>query len=263
VPPDPSSRSALLAAFLAQIPPRRVPPELRRAANRQSGLWFLGLFGLMFGGLGLFFVWMFFPWNFPRDWQLRGAPVAPGRVLSSDRTNLSENRQRVYRYDFEFTPPAGAKTRGTCYTSGQRWSPGAAIGVRYLPDNPAVNCIDGARSSQASGAAAFVVIFPLVGAAAMTFGLVARRRRRFLLEEGRVGEARVAAVESTAMQINRQTVFRITLQGFTDSGRPVVVRKYDSAHVDLARERLASNQPVFVLYDPEHPDRVILPETLL
>ena len=265
MPPDAdvSARDALLAAFLADPPPRRVPPELKRAAGRQGPSWFFGGFGLLFGGFGLFFAWMFFPWNIYRGWQLADAPTAPGRITAVSATGLRENKQRVYRYDFDFSPPAGGRVEGTCYTTGQRWNAGAPVTVRYKPDDPAWCCIEGARTSVGSALSALVLLFPAIGGSLVAWVVLARRRLSFLLEHGQVGEARVTAVDATSTQINNQRVYRITLQRLEPAGSaPLAVRKYEPAQVALARERLASNQPVFVLYDPARPQRLLLAEAL-
>ena len=190
MPPDAdvSARDALLAAFLADPPPRRVPPELKRAAGRQGPSWFFGGFGLLFGGFGLFFAWMFFPWNIYRGWQLADAPTAPGRITAVSATGLRENKQRVYRYDFDFSPPAGGRVEGTCYTTGQRWNAGAPVTVRYKPDDPAWCCIEGARTSVGSALSALVLLFPAIGGSLVAWVVMARRRLSFLLEHGQVGQ---------------------------------------------------------------------------
>ncbi len=266
VPPEPASspRADLLASLLAAPPPRKVPPELLRAAGAQGPSVALALFGLIFGGFGLFFVWQFFPWALFVDWKLADAPVASGHVLSVDRTNWRINRQYVYRYGYEFQPPAGGRMRGECFTTGQRWSRGAIVPVRYRPEDPAVSCLDGARLSQGSAAVAFVILFPLIGIALMTWVAGGRRRVRALLKNGVVAEALVTGLEQTNVRINNQPLYRITLQR-TDPGStaPLLLRKYQPAQVALAQERFASKQPVFVLYDPAHPARALLPEAFL
>jgi len=260
---DESSRGDLLAAFLADTPPRRVPKALRRAVRRQSSSWALSIFGFLFGAFGLFFVVQFFPWNFYRDWQLRGAPTAPGRIVSVAPTKLRENKQRVYRYEFSFTPPSGVAVSGTCFTTGSGWPANARIAVRYRPENPALCCVDGARSSVGSGSAAIVLLFPAIGFGLAGWTVVSRRRRDFL-EHGELAEARVISLEATATRVNNQTVFRITLQRTDRPGTaPLVVHKYESAQVSLARERMESEQPLFMLLDPAHPKRLLLPEALL
>jgi hypothetical protein len=261
----PASRDEQLAALLASPPPRMVPREMLRAARRQTPSVALGIFGVVFGGMGLLFAWMFFPWNFYLDAQLAAADTATaaGQVLSADRTNLSINKQRVIRYEFSFPLPGGGKGRGTCFTTGQRWHGGEAARVLYRPGNPALCCLEGARLSEGSMGSLFVLVFPLVGGGLLAWMWTARRRVRALLERGSVAEARVTGVDPTSIQVNRQTVYRITLKcADLPGGGNIVLRKYVPAEVNFVRQRMATQQPVFVLYDPGNPRRALLPEAL-
>jgi hypothetical protein len=206
-----------------------------------------------------------FPWNFYRDWQLStpGTATAAGRVVSVRNTSLSINRRKVVRYDFTFKTATGANGGGICYTTGQQWSPNATVTVRYRPDDPAVACIFGARLSEAGPVVLPMLIFPCAGFALIAWFVVSRRRIRSLLERGAVGEALVTAVDQTLMQVNKRYVFKISLQrtDAPDAGA-LTLRSYQPAVVSFAQERMASKQPVFVLYDPANPKRVLLPETL-
>ena len=258
------ARDEKLASLLAAPPPRPVPPELLRAAGAQGPPWYLALVGLMFMAMGFFFVRVFFPWHFFEDWQLRDAPTVTGRILTAAPTSLSVNKQRVYRYEFEFQPPSAVQTLGACYTTGRLWNPGATVMVRYLPDRPQLSCVKGARLSQGSAGSALLLVFPLVGGGMIAWLVVGRRRQRWLLEYGQMGEALVTEVVQTSVRINNQYVYKITLQRADATGdTPVTLRHYQPAQVALARTRLASKQPVFVLYDPAHPRRALLPEALL
>jgi len=262
----PTSRDEQLAALLAAPPPRTVPGELQRAGYRQAASLGLMIFGLIFGGFGLAMGMVFFPWNFYRDWQLSAGSTltAPGRVTNVGSTKLSINKRRVMSYDFTFRSAAGADEHGTCYTTGQQWSRNAAVTVRYLPADPTVCRIEGARLSEANGPAGlFMLVFPGMGAGLVAWSVISRRRIRNLLEQGTVGEAVVTAVEQTYTRVNKQYVFKITLQrtDAPDAGA-LSLRSYQPAAISFARDRMASKQPVFVLYDPANPKRVLLPETL-
>jgi hypothetical protein len=135
------------------------------------------------------------------------------------------------------------------------------VPVRYLPDNPSIARIEGARRSETSAGALFVLIFPTMGVFLTVSFVRARRRTRALLRHGAVAEARVTAIEQTAMRVNRSPVQKITLQ--RADGGTLVVRYHQSALVDLARQRLAAKDPVYVLYNPARPKEVLLPEALL
>jgi hypothetical protein len=262
---SPSSRDEQLAALLAAPAPRIVPSALRRAGARQAAPVFTVIFGLIFTVFGLAMGSVFFPWNFYRDWQLSapGTVTAAGRVVAVNGTRLTINKRKVMSYDFTFKTATGADGRGTCYTTGRQWSPKMPVTVRYRPEDPTLCCIEGARLSEGGTAGLFMLVFPGLGLGFIAWFVRSRRRIRSLLERGTVGEALVTAVEQTRTQVNKRYVYRITLQrtDAPDAGT-LTLRSYQPAVISFAQSRLASQQPVFVLYDPAKPKRALLPETL-
>lgn len=263
--PDSSARDEQLAALLASAPPRIVPAALLRAANRQRTAGPLGLVGFIFTLMGLFLVALFSPWNMSQDWRLAAATtaLAPGRVIAADRTGMSINKQRVILYEFAFLPGPGVRMRGESYTTGVRWKSGDDVTVRFSVSNPEFCCIEGARLSEGGAVGLIVFLFPAVGIGLLLGVMVARRRLRWLLENGVVAEALVKGVDQTPMRINRQQVYKITLQRTNAGGGAAIVLRTDQpAQVEFARQRLETRQPVFVLYDPAHPRRALLPEAL-
>ena len=259
-------RDDLLAAFLAAPPPRAVPAEVLRAARGQAASLAFAFIGVPFLLMGLFFAWTFVPWRIQEDWTLNAADTAsaPAQVVAVSATSLSINKRRVYHYEFTFLTPAGGRVRGECYTTGSSWRAGDSAVAQYRPDHPALCRLAGARRSEASGSAFLVLLFPAIGALFIGTTLWSRWGLRALLERGQVVEARVTGVERTNVQVNRQTVYRITLQR-TDApdGPGLTTRRYQAAVVSFAQQRRDSNQPVFVLYDPAKPRRLLLPETLI
>jgi hypothetical protein len=75
----------------------------------------------------------------------------------------------------------------------------------------------------------------------------------------------VTTVEASAYRASRgsQNVHKIALRR-TDSptGGNFLLRTDQREVIAFAQERLESQQPVFVLYDPVRPKHAILPETL-
>ncbi len=259
------SRANEIAALLAAPPPRRVPPALLRSAQGQSRSGVFILVGGIFLLFGMFFVSVFFPWNFYREIRLAAADTATtrGRVISTTRTSMSVRKTRVIGYAFEFETRPGAPVRGECYTTGPRWRAGEMVAIRYRPEEPAVCCIVGARLDAAGMGAAFMLLFPLLGSAFIIGTIVVRRRIKALLETGFLAEALVTGVEPTLMTVNNRRVHKITLQrSDSPEGGTFVVKQVAREAIDFARGRMAAGQPVYVLYDPAKPQRAMLPETL-
>lgn len=226
----------------------------------------MALFGLVFGGMGLLFVWIFFPWRFVDDWRLasEAARRTPGVITQVRQTGLTLNRTRVYEFGFRYTPAGASARQGLCFTTGQRWNPGAAVTVRYLPAEPELAAVDGARLTAGGWGGAFVLVFPLIGGSLVAFFLVNRRNRRRLLRDGLATEVNVVSVEATMTQVNRRPLCKITLTAPDfNSGQPLVIFRANEAEVALARQRAADKQTVYLLHDPQKPSHLLFPEALL
>ncbi len=258
-----------LAALLAAIPPRRVSTSVRKAVLRQAYPLALAFLGAIFFIAGLSFAWVFFPWHFYADWQLRAndTATAPGRIVSVNQTsmtvggNKSHRGTPVFHYDFEYSTPGQKSGVGECYTTGARWKAGQAVTVHYRPERPTLACIAGARLSQTDAGGVFILAFPLVGGGICFWCWRARRKTLRLLESGHAAEATITAVAGTLTKINNKTVYKITLAcDAVLSGEPLTARYYQPDIVAFARERLESKLPVYVLFDPAHPKSCLLPE---
>lgn len=249
-----------LAMFIAEPVPRRtLHPAIRRAALGQSASLFTAFFGAAFGTFGLLFVLKLTPWNLLQDFRLRNAPTVIGRVESVSETKTSIKRVKVLRYDFSYQPPSSPKLMSHCFTTGNSWAPGDRVKVRYLPEDPTVSCVESARLSETGLAALLVWVFPLAGYSLLAWTVITRRRTRELLHHGFISEGTVTAVTPTSRQVNKSKVYAITVQ--RSDGQSLVIRQHQGAVVAFAEERLASKRPVYLLTDPRHPQRSMLPET--
>ncbi|HET7535489.1 MAG TPA: DUF3592 domain-containing protein [Candidatus Didemnitutus sp.] len=254
-----------IAQLLANSPPRLVPAHVAKAA-KGGGAWALTLFGLLFGGFGLFFVFLFFPWRVVDEWRLAhgSTRTASGIVTDAYKTSLSVNKQRVFGYVVDYAYDAGGKHTLTCYTTGQHWATGDFVTVNYLASDPGIACIPGARLDQGGTVGFFVLIFPLVGFPLAGGVLLGRSRTTRILREGIAAEVDVLGVDATGTRVNYQTVYKITVSSAAlAGGQPVVVRRYKKPDVDLAMRYTLQKQPVFILYDPRKPSRLIFPEALI
>lgn len=255
-----------IAQLLARPPPRQVPAHVTKAVKGGRSVWFLVVFGVFFGTFGMLFVWLFFPWRLWDEWLLSrdGVREASGLVNHVRKTNMSVNEAKVYEYRFSFVPQAGTAVSALCFATGRDWIEGSEVTVRYLPDRPQVALIVGASLNQGGLFGAFVIIFPLVGYGMAGIALIFRGNPTRLLREGVAAEIDVLSVEKTTMTVNDQPVYRITLSAPGETGGPpVILRRLDVADVNLATQHAQQKQPVFVLYDPRKPARMIFPEALI
>jgi len=255
-----------IAQLLAGSPPRKVPAHVVKAAQGGGGGWFLPLFGLAFGSFGMIFAVFFFPWRLADDWRVAAASATVQGVITEVReTNMSINDVEVMEYGFRFTPAESGQPReGRCYTSGKRWTKDAEVTVRYLPSTPDLACVEGARLTKGGAFGVFVIIFPLVGYGLVAFHVLSRRQTRRLLQDGLTAEVDIRAIEETNMTVNRQRVYRIIVSSpGQPGGPPVSINRVNRPDLELAERHVADKQPVFVLYDPRKPKRMIFPEALL
>lgn len=254
-----------IAQLLASAPPRKVPAHVRRAVQGGAGLWVGLLFGLIFGTFGMIGVWQFFPWRLFDDWRLKAeGENTPGIVRSVIETNMSINETKVVEYVFAYLFSGSDALTASCYSTGKRWREGDRVTVRHLSDEPAIACIEGARLSKGGGMGVAVLLFPAVGYGVVGWFLTSRRRDRLLLEHGRVAEVDVLAVDATRTEVNYKTVYKIALSPLPETGgQPVVVKRWDTPEINLLTSHALRKQPIFVLYDPRRPKKLIFPEALI
>ncbi|HEX2853573.1 MAG TPA: DUF3592 domain-containing protein [Opitutaceae bacterium] len=254
-----------LVAVLMTPPPRQLPREVRGLAHSQAAPLSFGIFGAVFGGLGLMFVAIFFPRKFAQDWQLRqpDAVHANGVIVAVADTKLRLNQTNVARYLFEFRTTAGTLRRGECFTTGRRWRAGELVQVLYRPEAPSIACPSGARLSLSSNATMFVVIFPLVGAGMVIWVAISRWRTANIFRHGEVLQAFVTDIEHTQTMVDDYGLFKITLQRVDAPRAPSIhVRHWKPKVVAFLQKRMDAKQPVFVLIDPRKTGNYFLPETL-
>jgi hypothetical protein len=252
-----------LVRFLAAPVPRPMPASLKTDALREASSGMLVLIGVIFLGMGLFFMKVFLPWRQMDEWRLSASQptVGQGRIVVVGRTNISINKRRVMRYAFEFKTAQGEGMNGECFTTGQKWSVGDSVRVRYDGVEPALACPEGARLSQGSLGGAFVLIFPIVGGGLILWVIRSRKRTLWIMQNGTLGDFQVTAIEPTRVEINKQPQFKIILQRIDQrDAQPHEVRWYKPELLTFARERQKNGQAVFGLFDPAKPKKVLLPE---
>jgi hypothetical protein len=255
---DPNS-SHDLNAFLAMPVPRRIPFWLRK--QRTTSATFPAIIGMLFIGMGTFFCWVFLPFHLPKQWKLDRGPAleATGKVFERTPTKLSINRVKVYQYRYRFSEENGAAHEGVAFTTGSRWNEGAKVDVYYLPSDPSISVIDGARMGASNASSLFVLAFPVVGACFLAAPLIVRSSRNRLFRSGRVTTATIASLQKTWTKVNNQQQYKITVTR-DDDGGTAMRRTHDPAEIAYAEEKLREGLPVPILYNPRKPKRWLFPE---
>lgn len=250
-----------LGAFLQQMTPRDVPPNIRRK-KQQRGLL---LFGFIFFLFGLPFVYIFFPWGMADELALDlGSPAtAQGTVTSVEKTGLSINKALVYAIRFTFSAPGGRTVEGISYETGKRVHEGRTVEIEYSTDDPTFCRVKGSRLTKTGYFTLFVIVFPAVGFFLMFFTWRSNQRNLHLLRNGVFTRGEVAAVDKTNVEVNRQPRYKITVSFDTDVGQTMTSYNAYGDEVRLARQRMESGEQVGILYNPDNRARVLLVDSLL
>jgi hypothetical protein len=227
-------------------PPRPVP--LPVVCSTMYGV--TGVLGGSFLILGLIFTIVFTGGLRPID-EFRlafGRATAQGTVTHVSGTNATENDEPVYEYAFAFTTRREERVTGRCYTTGRQWSVEDDVTVEYLPEDPGVARIQGARMSEFAPWVLFVLIFPIIGG--MLFGLsaIGGLRQVMLLRHGLVADARIQSERPTGVTINDEPLIEYTYELITSSGQV-----FDGTAKALPTGRIGDETPEPALYLPSNP----------
>jgi hypothetical protein len=107
-----------------------------------------------------------------------------------------------------------------------------------------------------------VLLFPVFGGAMAIAAFRAQRQEVNVLINGQVAKALVTDLTPTNMRINKQPVYKVTLLCVDPPAlEPLILRKCKPAVIAFLQERMQSQLPVMVIYRPQKPKPVLLPET--
>lgn len=246
-------------ATTQSAPPKRAVPFSVSCALLFGGL-LTQIFGWVFFGFGMLFVWVFGAnADFSALHFLGETRQAQGVILRVEDTSASENERPIHAYRYRFYTPDDQTHEGMSYSTDSR-EQGAEVVIEYPAGRPERARIQGMRSAPFSPLVLFVTIFPLIGlgfiAQAMRRGLRARR----LLQQGVLAWGRLVDKEPTGsyVEINkrRKPVYALSF-AFTVGGREyrVTENTYEPEYLeDETQERL--------LYDPAHPKQAVMLDSL-
>lgn len=237
-------------------PPRRVP--IGTACASLMGI--AGIIGMFFFSFGMIFVWVFGAGIHPlKEWQLsRSFAAVPAMIEDVSVTNASENEVNVYEYRFSYTPDDGIPREGRCYTTGRKWNEDDRVTAHFVPSNPEVACLEGARLSTFSPwVLLFILVFPVVGLAIFIPTLISGWKKIKLL---RFGE--ITGVESLSSTPTNTTVNDIPVMKYSYTFRDQMGRVFNGHSKSLPTEKIGDEEREPVLYLPSNPKRSMLVDAL-
>lgn len=208
-------------------PPRAVPLSLRISFLLGG---FPNQFGWLLVGVGMSFVWMFGGTNLLRDVVLfRGdLSTAPARVSAIERTNVTINDRRVYRYEYTYSVD-GVEHSGVTRGFLSRLRVDDSVAVEYRADEPGRSRIPDV--STGSSPSLLLLVFPLAGLVFVAFGLRKGLRGARLLRDGKQATGTLVSVEPTSTRVNDEVVYAFTFAFEAADGRTyeVAARTHDVA----------------------------------
>jgi hypothetical protein len=245
-------------SFYEMPAPRQVPKGVMKAATAPGGGWGFHFYGgIIFFGIGLLFMWSFFPFHLPKQWWLDLGPsrTVSGRILTVEDAEIDSDK----RYRFSYPSEEGEK-QGIAYITKGGWEVGRPVRVRYLLSHPEIAVPEGARMGPgALGGGSFALIFATVGGV-LSFGpVVARFRNSKILRRGSLSTARVTRVEKMWAQVNDRDQYKLHLTR-VDDGMKLVKRTLDRDEISFAMGKQDDGVPVKILYLPGKPKHFLMPQ---
>jgi hypothetical protein len=218
-----------------------------------------GSLGAIFLIMGLVFTLIFTGGFRPID-ELRLAlfrTTARGIVTSVSDTNATENDVPVYEYGFAFASRREEKVAGRSYSTGKQWSVEDTVTIEYVPEDPAIARIQGARLSEFMPWVLFVLIFPAVGAVFFGSAAIGGWRQVALLRCGQVADARILSTRPTGMTVNDIPVVEYSYEIRTGTGET-----FTGSAKALSNDRIGDEECEPALYLPSNPDRSTLVDAI-
>jgi Protein of unknown function (DUF3592) len=236
-------------------PPRSVPFTV--ICSAMFGI--TGVLGAIFLISGLCFTIVFTQGYRPID-DVRIAvsqTTSQGVVTDVTQTNSTENDVWVYQYDFAFTAKNGKHVTGRSYSTGERWSVGDRVTIEYVPEEPSIARIKGARSSLFAPWVLFVLVFPAVGAGMFGWTAFSGLRQVRLLRYGEVADARILGRRPTNVEVNGAPVMAYSYEIRTKTGET-----FNGTAKSLPKEQIGDEESEPALYLPSNPGRSTLVDAI-
>ena len=282
-----------LGEFLKQEPPRSVPRVIRKAGLKGS-TWVAILFGFIFVGAGIPFLYIFFPWNLASEIQLDYGEIVTtkGTIQTMTETSMTM-RSRHQRYGtpvseviFTFPVKNAAASQGqqliqngTCYITGALYQrvgrakgnqtkrvliqPGQRVTIEYLKRDPSICRVKGARLNPAGNFGIFIILFPILGFCLVYFSLRHRKMKMHLLKYGHFATGVVTDINPSGVRFNGEVQYAITVTFNPGDGDLTSTCNAPDRWVKDDERKMEGGENVGILYDPHKPQRMLITDSLI
>ncbi|PCJ18620.1 MAG: hypothetical protein COB02_10810 [Candidatus Cloacimonadota bacterium] len=219
---------------------------------------FLNQFGWLFTSFGFILVWLF-ALNADLSFiDFQGEIIkTQGLITNIVETNISESKQSIYEYHYNFKNSQGQIFDSYSYKKRNRLSIGKNITIEYPKNKIHLSRIKGMRRQFFSPYVLFVLIFPIIGLFCLFLGIKNSLKSLKLLKMGILTKGVLIKKERTNTSINEQTVYKMIFQ-FKDKNNKdfFISEKTHLTHLleDDKEERL--------LYLEDNPNQAIMIDTL-
>jgi hypothetical protein len=146
---------------------------------------------------------------------------------------------------------------GRSYFTGKRWSVENTVTIEYVPEEPAIARIQGARSSTFAPWVLFVLIFPAIGAALFGSAAIGGLRQVALLRHGMVADARILSTRPTGVTVNNTPVVEYSYEIHTGAEEI-----FNGSAKALSSDRIGDEENEPALYLPSDPNRSTLVDAI-
>jgi hypothetical protein len=248
----------MLSSTIHQLAPAPRPVPLRLACRAVLGL--TGGLGAVFLLFGMVFVWIFAGDFDPvSDIQLAlSKETTQGVITRVSATNTNENDVTVYRYEFSFRARDEGSYTGASYRAGSTWSAEERVTIEYVPSDPDIARIQGARrATMPVWAAVLVFIFPAIGAVFFISSTLRGAKQVRLLRHGELAGADIISQHPTGTSINDVPVMAYVYEFPASDGE-----SYLGQSRALPTGRVGDEAKEPVLYLPWNPRKSTLVDTL-
>ena len=260
-----------LAEFVTQPTPRVVPRTYLAIAGAAGGC-FLTAFGAIFLLVGSVLTFVFMPPRIVDSLRMGfgGIEQVTGTIDSCEETifsvgnsSHSQSGTPVFRLDFSFPTTSGATQVGSSFVTGRPRKPGSTAQIEYLVGDLEVARVAGTNLNPLGLLPSFVLVFPTIGTLVLVICWRIRKRRGELLRDGSFAFAKITKIHDTKLTINRERVYEVTTLVDSDGPALEITTRVRGRNASLARERLASEERIGILYDPKRPKRALFTANLL